>query len=123
MQEKYLVSVIIPVYNSSLYLQDILDDVKKQTYKKLEIIVIDDGSKDQTAEILDDYQKRDSRIIVVHKENGGVSSARNNGLDIATGDYISFVDGDDLIESNMYEILVKILDNKAISKYAKALLL
>ena len=65
------------------------------------------GQKIRRQKSLDDYQKRDSRIIVVHKENGGVSSARNNGLDIATGDYISFVDGDDLIESNMYEILVK----------------
>ena len=105
-----LVSVIIPAYNIERYISRCLDSIMAQTYNNLEIIVIDDGSKDQTAEILDDYQKRDSRIIVVHKENGGVSSARNNGLDIATGDYISFVDGDDLIESNMYEILVKILE-------------
>ena len=100
MMEK-LVSVIIPAYNIERYISRCLDSIMAQTYNNLEIIVIDDGSKDQTAEILDDYQKRDSRIIVVHKENGGVSSARNNGLDIATGDYISFVDGDDLIESNM----------------------
>ena len=107
-----LVSVIIPAYNIERYISRCLDSIMAQTYNNLEIIVIDDGSKDQTAEILDDYQKRDSRIIVVHKENGGVSSARNNGLDIATGDYISFVDGDDLIESNMYEILVKILEKE-----------
>ena len=111
MMEK-LVSVIIPAYNIERYISRCLDSIMAQTYNNLEIIVIDDGSKDQTAEILDDYQKRDSRIIVVHKENGGVSSARNNGLDIATGDYISFVDGDDLIESNMYEILVKILEKE-----------
>ena len=75
MMEK-LVSVIIPAYNIERYISRCLDSIMAQTYNNLEIIVIDDGSKDQTAEILDDYQKRDSRIIVVHKENGGVSSAR-----------------------------------------------
>ena len=77
MMEK-LVRVIIPAYNIERYISRCLDSIMAQTYNNLEIIVIDDGSKDQTAEILDDYQKRDSRIIVVHKENGGVSSARNN---------------------------------------------
>ena len=85
MMEK-LVSVIIPAYNIERYISRCLDSIMAQTYNNLEIIVIYEGSKDQTAEILDDYQKMDSRIIVVHKENGGVSSARNTGLDIATGD-------------------------------------
>lgn len=111
MMEK-LVSVIIPAYNIEKYISRCLDSIIAQTYNNLEIIVVDDGSKDQTAEILDDYQKRDSRIIVIHKENGGVSSARNQGLDIAKGDYIGFVDGDDLIKPNMYEVLVKLLEEE-----------
>ena len=96
MDEK-LVSVIIPAYNIEDYIGRCLDSVLSQTYKNLEILVVDDGSSDCTGEILDDYEKKDQRIRVIHKENGGVSSARNIGIEAATGDYIGFVDGDDLM--------------------------
>ena len=90
MDEK-LVSVIIPAYNIEDYIGRCLDSVLSQTYKNLEIIVIDDGSSDRTGEILDDYEKKNHRMKVIHKENGGVSSARNIGIDRANGDYIGFV--------------------------------
>ena len=108
MDEK-LVSVIIPAYNIEDYIGRCLDSVLSQTYKNLEILVVDDGSSDCTGEILDDYEKKDQRIRVIHKENGGVSSARNIGIEAATGDYIGFVDGDDLMEPEMYKTLVNLL--------------
>ena len=101
MDEK-LVSVIIPAYNIEDYIGRCLDSIISQTYKNLEIIVVDDGSRDRTGEILDNYAKKDRRIKVIHKENGGVSSARNKGIEVAEGDYIGFIDGDDLIEPEMY---------------------
>ena len=103
MQEKYLVSVIIPVYNSSLYLQDILDDVKKQTYKKLEIIVIDDGSSDNSLEIARENERTDQRIQVYSFQNGGQSRARNIGLRIAKGQFIRFIDADDRVPADSIE--------------------
>lgn len=109
---KKLVSVIIPAYNIEAYIGRCLDSVLSQTYENLEIIVVDDGSSDGTGKILDDYEKKDSRIKVIHKENGGVSSARNKGLDVAAGDYIGFVDGDDLIAPEMYETLVNLLEEE-----------
>ena len=90
------VSVIIPVYNVEKYLQKCLDSVINQTYKNLEIICVDDGSPDNSGGILDAYAQNDSRIIVIHQENAGVSAARNRGLDAATGEYIAFVDSDDV---------------------------
>ncbi|HJA50079.1 MAG TPA: glycosyltransferase, partial [Candidatus Fusicatenibacter intestinipullorum] len=95
--EKVKISVIIPVYNVEKYLKRCLDSVINQTYKNLEIILIDDGSTDNSGKICDEYAQKDERIIVIHKENGGVSSARNKGLDICIGDYISFIDSDDWI--------------------------
>ncbi len=112
MDEK-LVSVIIPAYNIEDYIGRCLDSVISQTYKNLEIIVVDDGSGDSTAKILDDYKEKDCRIKVIHKKNSGVSSARNKGLDIASGDYIGFVDGDDLVDVNLYETLVKLIEEGA----------
>lgn len=109
---KKLVSVIIPAYNIEKYIGRCLDSVLSQIYENLEIIIVDDGSSDGTGKILDDYEKRDSRIKVIHKENGGVSSARNKGLDMAVGDYIGFVDGDDIIAPEMYETLVKLLEEE-----------
>lgn len=109
---KKLVSVIIPAYNIEKYIGRCLDSVLSQIYENLEIIIVDDGSSDGTGNILDDYEKRDSRIKVIHKENGGVSSARNKGLDMAVGDYIGFVDGDDIIAPEMYETLVKLLEEE-----------
>lgn len=104
---KELISVIIPAYNIEQYIERCLESVCGQTYSRLEIIVIDDGSTDGTGNIIDELAKKDSRIITIHKENGGVSAARNTGLDIAKGDYIGFVDGDDIIESDMYELLLR----------------
>lgn len=100
-----LISIIVPVYNVEPYLENCLISIINQTYKNLEIILIDDGSKDNSGKICDEYAKKDNRIIVIHKENGGVSSARNAGLQIAGGAYIGFVDPDDWIANDMYETL------------------
>lgn len=109
MEENNKVSVIIPVYNVEDYLERCLDSVINQTYKNLEIIVVDDGSTDNSGEICDEYDKKDSRIIVIHKDNGGVSSARNQGMDICTGDYIAFVDSDDYIHPTTYYTCMNIM--------------
>lgn len=105
----YRVSVIVPVYNVEKHLKTCLDSVINQTYKNLEIILIDDGSTDNSSEICDEYARNDERIVVIHKENKGVSSARNKGIEIATGDFIGFVDSDDYIEPDMYEKLVSMI--------------
>lgn len=102
-----LISIIIPVYKVEKYLAKCLDSVINQTYKNLEIILIDDGSPDNSGKICDEYAKKDNRIKVIHKENGGVSSARNAGISIAKGKYIGFVDSDDWLELNMYEKLME----------------
>ena len=101
-----MISVIIPVYNVEEYLDDCLTSVLAQTYSNLEILLINDGSTDNSGVICDKYAQTDSRIKVFHKENGGVSSARNIGLENATGQYIAFVDPDDWIEPNMYETII-----------------
>ncbi len=100
-----LISVIVPVYNTGKYLSKCIDSILEQTYTDLEIILVDDGSPDNAGQICDEYAGKDSRIIVIHKANGGVSSARNAALDIAKGDYIGFVDSDDYIAKTMYETL------------------
>ena len=100
-----MVSVIIPVYNVEKYLEKCLDSVLSQTFKNLEIILVDDGSTDGSSKIIDTYSLKDSRIKVIHKENGGVSSARNKGLEVATGEYVCFIDSDDIIEENFIEEL------------------
>ena len=105
------ISVIIPVYNVEKYLQKCLDSVINQTYKNLEIICINDGSPDNSGKILDEYAKKDSRIIVIHQENAGVSAARNRGLEIATGEYIAFVDSDDWLKPECYELALNVLEN------------
>ena len=97
------ISVIIPIYKVEPYLRQCLDSVMNQTYKNLEIILIDDGSPDNCGKICDEYAQRDKRIIVIHKENGGLSAARNDGLRLATGEWISFVDPDDWCELDLYE--------------------
>jgi glycosyltransferase involved in cell wall biosynthesis len=100
------ISVIVPVYNTGYYLQGCLDSIIRQTMKDLEILLVDDGSKDSTTlDILDEYQKKDSRIRVIRKKNGGQSSARNTGLSEACGIYVAFVDHDDLLNPYMYETL------------------
>ena len=90
-----MISVIVPIYNVEPYLEEAIESVLHQTYTDLEIILVDDGSTDGSGEMCDRYQKKDSRIKVLHKENGGASSARNAGLDIASGEYIMFLDSDD----------------------------
>lgn len=103
---KKLVSVVIPVYNVEKYLQECLDSVISQTYTKLEIILVDDGSTDSSADICNEYAKNDSRVHVIHKTNGGASSARNVGLQIANGEYVYFLDSDDFINQTAIEKLV-----------------
>lgn len=99
-------SVIVPIYNVEEYLDECIKSIVKQTYKNLEIILVDDGSPDHCPELCDIWTEKDSRIKVIHKENGGVSSARNAGLDAAAGDFIAFVDSDDYLDSDMYEIML-----------------
>lgn len=109
-----LISVIVPIYKVEPYLQRCLDSVVNQTYTNLEIILIDDGSPDNCPQICDDYAAKDNRIVVIHKENGGLSDARNVGLDICKGEYISFIDSDDWVADIYIESMVKaILDNNA----------
>ncbi|CUP97411.1 glycosyltransferase family 2 protein [Clostridium baratii] len=103
-----MISVIIPVYNVEKYLEKCINSVLNQTYKDLEIILVDDGSTDNSGKICDKYKLLDSRIKVIHKENGGLSDARNHGLDIASGEYIAFLDSDDWIDKNLYYILYKL---------------
>lgn len=107
-----LISVIIPVYNVSKYLKQCVDSVLNQTYRNLEIILVDDGSTDCSGVICDQYAQTDQRVIVIHKENGGLSDARNTGLEVAKGEYIGFVDSDDFIHPDMYKILSKLLEEK-----------
>lgn len=105
--KEVLVSVIIPVYGVEKYIAQCLESVINQTYNNLEIIVVNDGTKDRSAEIAKEYAAKDSRIKVYDFDNGGLSVARNRGLEIATGDYISYIDSDDWIEKNMYETLLE----------------
>ena len=102
-----MISIIIPAYNIQDYLSATLDSVLAQTYENLEIIVVNDGSRDNTADVIDSYAARDRRIKAIHKENGGVTSARLRGVAEATGAYIGFVDGDDYIEPQMYARLME----------------
>lgn len=109
-----LVSIIVPVYNVEKYLERCIDSLVNQTLKDIEIILVDDGSTDSSGRICDEYAKKDKRIKVIHKENGGLSQARNFGLDIANGRYLQFVDGDDFIHKQMVEILYDtIINNNA----------
>ncbi len=106
-----IVSVIIPIYKVEKFLRECIDSVISQTYKNLQIILVDDGSPDKCGDICDDYASKDSRVSVIHKENGGLSDARNAGIEIATGDYITFVDSDDSLDCDaieyMYQNLVR----------------
>ena len=106
-----LISVIVPVYKVEPYLERCVNSIINQTYKNLEIILVDDGSPDNCGKICDELAIKDNRIRVIHKENGGLSSARNAGLDIATGDYITFVDSDDYIENDYLFYLLNALIN------------
>lgn len=108
---KVLVSVIVPVYKVEKELDRCVKSIINQTYHNLEIILVDDGSPDCCPQMCDDYAKVDKRIIVIHKENGGLSDARNAGIDVAKGTYIAFIDSDDWVENNFIEHLVTNLEN------------
>lgn len=107
-----LISIIVPVYNVEPYLKNCIQSIRNQTYPMLEILLVDDGSTDQSGRICDEYKKMDERIKVIHKKNGGLSDARNAGLAIASGEYIGFVDSDDAIHPEMYERLYLAVKNK-----------
>lgn len=108
------ISVIVPCYMVADYLPKCIDSIINQTYSNLDIILVDDGSQDDCPQICDAYAEKDKRIRVVHKENGGLSSARNAGLDIAIGDYIVFVDSDDWLDIRMFETLYRVaIENDA----------
>lgn len=106
-----LISVIVPVYNAAEYLERCVLSICNQSYKDLEIILVDDGSNDGSEKLCDRLQEKDDRIIVIHQKNGGSTSARNAGLRVANGKYIGFVDSDDWIETDMYETLVRSLND------------
>lgn len=100
------ISVIVPVYNVEAYLCRCIDSILGQTFTDFELILVDDGSKDASGAICDEYAEKDNRITVIHKENAGVSAARNTGLDIANGEYVMFVDSDDYIHTKMFETML-----------------
>lgn len=104
-----LITVVVPVYKVEEYIERCVNSIINQTYKNLEIILVDDGSPDRCGEICDNYAKKDKRIIVIHKENGGLSDARNAGIDIAKGKYITFIDSDDYITDDYVEFLYNLI--------------
>lgn len=106
-----LISVIVPVYNVERYLNKCLQSIIHQSYDNLEIILIDDGSTDNSGKIIDEYGKRDSRIKIVHQENGGLSKARNAGLNMMRGDYVTFIDSDDFVTLDYVSYLFRLIEN------------
>lgn len=109
MNNKELISVIVPVYNVRSYLEKCFESVAGQSYRNLEIILVDDGSTDGSGELCEELARKDSRVRVIHKKNGGLGSARNAGIDAARGEILSFVDSDDWIEPGMYDTLTEIM--------------
>lgn len=103
-------SVIVPVYNKEKFLSKCIESILNQTYKNIELILVNDGSADSSLSICNDYAKKDGRIIVVDKPNGGAASARNKGIEIATGDYIGFCDADDYLDFDMYKTLIEVME-------------
>ena len=110
MNKEKLVSIILPIYNVEKFLSSSIESAINQTYKNLEIILVDDGSKDNSGKICDEYSKKDKRIKIIHKVNGGLSDARNAGLDIAKGEYIYLLDSDDYIETTTIEKCINRLE-------------
>ena len=108
-----MISIIIPLYNVEKYMDQCLQSVVDQTYKNLEIILVDDGSPDQSGNKADLWKKKDKRIKVIHKENGGLSSARNAGLEICQGQYIMFIDSDDIVSIDLCQCLIELLDKNS----------
>ena len=111
-----LISVIVPVYNASRYLRRCVESIINQTYQQLEIILIDDGSTDESSSICYEYANKDKRVTVIHKENGGVSSARNMGMDKAKGHYLTFVDSDDCIHPRFCELMLNCIGQSDIAE-------
>lgn len=109
MEQTPLISVIVPIYKVEQYLTKCVESILNQTYRQLEIILVDDGSPDGSGAICDQFAKKDSRIRVIHKKNGGLSDARNAGIEIAEGTYLAFVDGDDWIEPDTYEAMLSLM--------------
>lgn len=113
-QQEPLISVIVPIYKVEAYLDRCVQSIVNQTYQNLEIILVDDGSPDKCPEICDEWAIRDARIRTVHKKNGGLSDARNTGIDLAKGEWIAFVDSDDYIMPDMYKrLLSEVIENQA----------
>lgn len=108
---KDLISVIVPVYNVEQYLNKCVESILNQTYTNIEVIIVDDGSTDSCGEMCDSYRKRDDRVCVIHKKNGGLSEARNVGIDVARGEYLVFVDSDDYVATNMLEDMYKVINS------------
>ena len=115
-------SIVIPIYNVEKYIRECLDSIVIQLKEDIEIILVDDGSTDGTETICDDFLKKDERIRVVHKENGGLSDARNAGIDVATGEYLVFVDGDDYLEPNAYEMMIAEMQDPEVSLVAAGII-
>ena len=113
-KENTFVSIIIPIYNVEKYLEECIESVIAQTYKHIEIILVDDGSPDKCPEICDKYSQKYKNIAVIHKENGGLSDARNCGIESSKGEYILFLDSDDTIESNTIEVMVNVAINEKV---------
>lgn len=109
MSRNDMVSVVVPVYNVEKYINQCVESIINQTYRNIEIILVDDGSTDTSGIICDEWKQIDNRVRVIHKANGGLSSARNVGIDVAKGEYIGFVDSDDYIATNMYELLIGLM--------------
>ena len=107
------ISIIIPIYNSEKYLTHCLDSILKQTYQDFEVILVNDGSTDNSAKICDNYTITDARFKVIHKQNQGVSIARNTGISYAKGEYISFIDSDDWIENDYLKNMINVADSSS----------
>ena len=107
-----LISAIVPVYNVEKYLYRCVDSILKQTYENFELILIDDGSPDNCSQMCDELSEKDSRIKVIHQENQGLSAARNSGIKIAKGNYLTFIDSDDWISNTMFEDLINLIKEK-----------
>ena len=105
------ISIIVPIYNGEVYLEKTISSLLNQPYKDIELILVNDGSTDHSLKICRKYESLDKRVIVIDQENGGISVSRNNGIIIATGDYISFIDQDDEISPNIYNVLTQAIDN------------
>lgn len=106
----HTISVIVPIYNVERYLSECIESILNQTYRYLEVILIDDGSTDQSGKICDNYAEQDSRVKVIHQKNGGAANAKNAGLKAATGKYLAFLDGDDFLEKDAYLHMIKALE-------------